>query len=61
MDAFDVILDKIQARVHYLKDTVSSGGMASFDEYQRNVGEVRGLLTAEGYILDLKQTMELAE
>ena len=30
----------------------------TFEEYKRLCGEIKGLLTARGYIIDLKQNLE---
>jgi len=37
---------------------VSNGNVDDFNEYKKLCGEIRGLLTARGYTLDLKQRME---
>lgn len=61
MDAFEVIIKDIDEKVQQLSEYVSSGNATSYEEYKRLCGEIRGLLTARGYTLDLKQRMEKAD
>ena len=58
MNAFDVIVQQIDEKVTQLKDFLSEGRSDSFEEYKKVCGEIKGLLTARGYALDLKQRME---
>jgi hypothetical protein len=58
MDAMDVLIQELDGKVEQLKDALASGRSASFEEYKHMCGEIRGLLTARGYALDLKQRME---
>ena len=58
MDAFDVLVEQLDEKVAQLKDYMSEGKAESHEEYKKLCGEIRGLLIARGYILDLKQTME---
>ena len=58
MDAFDVIVQQIDEKVTQLKDYLSEGRSESFEEYKKTCGEIKGLLIARGYTLDLKQRME---
>lgn len=58
MDAFDVIVQQIDDKVTQLKDYLSEGRSESFEEYKKTCGEIKGLLIARGYTLDLKQRME---
>ena len=58
MNALDVLIKNIDERTEYLQEAVSSGRSASFEEYKGTCGEIKGLLVARGFILDLKQTME---
>lgn len=58
MDAFEVIAQQIDEKVEQLRDGVSNGNAQSFEEYKKTCGEIRGLLTARQYVLDLKQRME---
>ena len=58
MDAFDVLTQQIDEKVAQLKDYMAEGKAEDYEEYKKLCGEIRGLLTARGYALDLKQTME---
>ena len=58
MDAFEVIVKEIDEKVQQLSEYVSSGNATSYEEYKRLCGEIRGLLTARGYTLDLKKRTE---
>lgn len=61
MNAFDVLVKNIDERTEYLREAVSSGRAANFEEYKGTCGEIKGLLVARGFILDLKQTMEQSD
>ena len=61
MDAFEVIVKNIDEKINQLSEYVSSGNATSYEEYKRLCGEIRGLLTARGYTLDLKQLTEKAD
>ena len=58
MDAFEVIIKDIDEKIQQLSEYVSSGNATSYEEYKRTCGEIRGLLIARGYTLDLKKRME---
>jgi len=58
MNALEVIVKEIDEKVQQLGEYVSSGNANSFEEYKRLCGEIRGLLIARGYTLDLKNRME---
>jgi hypothetical protein len=58
MNAFEVIVKEIDEKVQQLSEYVSSGNATSYEEYKRTCGEIRGLLIARGYTLDLKKRME---
>ena len=58
MDASDVLVQQLNEKVQQLQEAVSSGKAETFEEYKKMCGEIRGLLIARGYILDLKQKME---
>jgi hypothetical protein len=58
MDALDVIVKQTDDKISQLKDFLSEGKAETFEEYKRLCGEIKGLLTARGYTLDLKQTLE---
>ena len=58
MDALEVLTKQTDEKVAQIKDYLSEGKAESFEEYKRLCGEIRGLLTARGYILDLQQNLE---
>ena len=58
MNAFDVIVQQIDEKVTQLKDFLAEGRSENFEDYKKTCGEIKGLLIASGYILDLKQNMD---
>jgi hypothetical protein len=58
MDAMDALVNELDSKIEQLKEALASGRSASLEEYKHMCGEIRGLLTARGYALDLKQRME---
>jgi hypothetical protein len=58
MDVADVLVDELNKKVEQLKEWIASGQAQDYSGYQKVCGEIRGLLTARGYILDLKQNLE---
>ena len=58
MDAFEVLVQQTDEKVAQLKDFLADGRCENFEEYKRVCGEIRGLLIARGYVLDLKQKLE---
>lgn len=61
MNAFEVIIKEIDEKVKQLFDYVGTGKPETFEEYKRLCGEIKGLLTARGYTLDLKKRMESSD
>jgi uncharacterized protein YaaR (DUF327 family) len=61
MDAFELLVDQIEDKVDQLKQAVASGRAETFEEYKRTCGEIKGLLVARGYILDLQDKMETSD
>lgn len=61
MKELEIVAKNIEEKVQQLKDYMSDGRCENFEEYSRISGEIRGLLIAKGYALDLKQTMEKAD
>ncbi len=61
MDAFEVIIKEIDAKVNQLFEYVGTGKPETFEEYKRLCGEIKGLLTARGYTIDLKNRMESSD
>lgn len=58
MDASEVLVDELEKRVQQLREWIGSGHASDFSEYQKTVGEIKGLLFCRQQILDLKQQME---
>ena len=61
MKEIEIIVGHVDEKVNQLRDYLAEGKSENFEEYKRICGEIRGLLIAKGYALDLKQTMENAE
>ena len=61
MDAFEVLVQQTDEKVAQLKDHLSEGKATSFEEYKRLCGEIRGLLLARGYVIDLQQKLEYSD
>jgi len=57
MTELEIIAQQIDEKVEQLKEAVLVGNL-DFTGYQKICGEVRGLLIARGYALDLKDKME---
>ncbi len=56
--ALELLVKQVDEKVQQLQEHVATGRPESFEEYKRTCGEIKGLLTARGYILDLQQRME---
>lgn len=61
MDGLEYLTKQCDEKVAQMKDYLADGKAESFEEYKRICGEIKGLLTARGYVLDLRQTMENAD
>ena len=61
MDSLEVIIQQADEKVSQLKDFLADGRCETFEEYNRVCGEIRGLLIARGYALDLKQNLEISD
>jgi hypothetical protein len=61
MNALDALVQQLDEKAMQLQQALSTGIVHSFDEYKRVCGEIRGLLTARQYALDLKQLMEKSD
>lgn len=57
MTGLELLNKQIDDKVNQLKDAVVLGNLDHI-QYQRLCGEIRGLLIAKGYVLDLKERME---
>lgn len=58
MDAFEILLQKIDNEVSAVEDSLGSGNAKDYADYQSMCGKIKGLLTARVFIKDLQQTME---
>ena len=58
MQALEVIVKQSDEKISQLKDFLSEGKAKNFEEYKALCGEIRGLLIARGYALDLQQNLE---
>ncbi len=58
MTGLEVLLKQIDEKVQQLQESVTNGNIDKFEDYKKLCGEIRGLLTARGYTLDLKDRME---
>ena len=61
MDALEVIVQQTDDKVTQLKDYLADGRCENFEDYKKTCGEIRGLLIARGYALDLKQNLEISD
>lgn len=57
MTELEVLTKQLDDKVEQLKEAVSNGNL-EYVEYKKTCGEIRGLLTARQYILDLRQRLE---
>jgi hypothetical protein len=61
MKELEIVAGHIDEKVSQLRDYLADGQCETYEDYKRICGEIRGLLIARGYALDLKQTMENAD
>ena len=61
MNVLDVLIPQLDEKALQLQEALAAGRVETFEEYKKVCGEIRGLLTARGYALDLKQTMEKSD
>ena len=55
MEILDALREMIRKEMNELADIAATGGVSDWAGYQRVVGRVEGLATAEAYLLDLKK------
>lgn len=58
MTALDLLAKQLDEQTSYLREGLSLGRASSFEEYKGTCGEIKGLLVARGFVLDLIQKME---
>jgi hypothetical protein len=61
MTELDVLVKQLDDKIAMLKEAVILGNYEHFEEYKRSCGEIRGLLIARGYVLDLKDKLEISD
>lgn len=61
MTGLEVLLKQIDEKVQQLQESIVNGNLGTFEDYKKLCGEVRGLLTARGYTLDLKDRLEKSD
>jgi hypothetical protein len=61
MTALDLLAQQLDEQASYLREGLSLGRASSFEEYKGTCGEIKGLLVARGYVLDLIQKMESSD
>ena len=58
MDVFSTLIKEFDERVSQIKDYMSEGRVENFEDYKKLCGEIKGLLFARGYTLDLQRNLE---
>ena len=61
MTGLEVLLKQLDEKAQQLQDSIVNGNLEDFADYKKLCGEVRGLLTARGYVLDLKDRLEKSD
>jgi hypothetical protein len=61
MTGLEVLLEQIDEKAQQLQNSIVNGNLEDFADYKKLCGEVRGLLIARGYVLDLKDRLEKSD
>jgi uncharacterized protein YaaR (DUF327 family) len=61
MTELEVLIKQLDDKIAQLKDAVILGNYENFEDYKKSCGEIRGLLIARGYVLDLKDKLEKSD
>lgn len=61
MTELEVLVIQFNEKIEQLKDATATGNFEKFEDYKKTCGEIRGLLIARGYVLDLKDRMEKSD
>jgi hypothetical protein len=61
MTELDVLVLQLNEKIEQVKEAVTTGNFDKFEDYKKTCGEIRGLLIARGYVLDLKDRMEKSD
>jgi len=57
----EILLKECREKRAQLAEAISSGSAKDYAEYRALCGEIRGLLTAETYVLDLAKKLESSD
>jgi hypothetical protein len=58
MDAIDYLSSQLREEMDAVKESLAAGAAKDYAEYQNLCGKIRGLLTAQSKLNDLKERME---
>jgi hypothetical protein len=61
MTELDVLILQLNEKIDQVTEAAASGNFERFEDYKKTCGEIRGLLIARGYVLDLKDKMEKSD
>lgn len=61
MTELEILIKQLDEKTSQLKEAVILGNYEKFEDYKRSCGEIRGLLIARGYVLDLKDKLEKSD
>jgi hypothetical protein len=61
MTELEVLVIQFNEKIEQLRDATATGNFEKFEDYKKTCGEIRGLLTARGYVLDLRDRMEKSD
>ena len=57
MTGLELLVKQLEEKIEQLKESIVVGNLDHV-QYQRLCGEIRGLLLAKGYVLDLRDKLE---
>ena len=61
MTELEILIKQLDDKATQLQESVILGNYERFEDYKKTCGEIRGLLIARGYVLDLKDRMEKSD
>ena len=61
MTELELLVKQLDDKIAQLKEAVVVGNYEKFEDYKKSCGEIRGLLVARGYVLDLKDKLEISD
>jgi hypothetical protein len=59
--ALNHVARQLDEKILQLQEALADGRVDSFEDYKKICGEVKGLLTARNYALDLKRKLETSD